>query len=86
MHVGVKAVHTDRGEESNNELAVSLQHDISSPQPAHSFWIGFFRRFCPAYPQSAGPLPHRSAQSESNSMTSFGSGFDLAFFRGAATA
>ena len=39
MHVGVKAVHTDRGEESNNELAVSLQHDISSPQPAHSFWM-----------------------------------------------
>ena len=36
--------------------------------------------------QSAGPLPHRSAQSESNSMTSFGSDFALAFFRGAATA
>ena len=39
MHIGVKAVHTARGEESNNELAVSLQHDISSPQPAHSFWM-----------------------------------------------
>ena len=39
MHIGVKAVHTARGEESNIELAVSLQHDISSPQPAHSFWM-----------------------------------------------
>ena len=34
-----EAVHTARGEESNNELAVSLQHDIYSPQPAHSFWM-----------------------------------------------
>ena len=54
MHIGVKAVHTARGEESNNELAVSLQHDISSPQPAHSFWMFLQTHFVPHTPSQLG--------------------------------
>ena len=47
----------------------------------------FVPRIVPT-PQSAlsWASGHRSAQSESKSMTSFGSDFALAFFRGAATA